>query len=296
MQNTLLSLFLLLALPLYAEQPDEAPATPEVQTEPTSAGDHASRRLADLRALPLEGDKLTLMTSAGETFALYLANSGPRQLGAIILLHDTHKQLIDPPMDVLRIGLSQHGWDTLAIQLPERAEEEDRLSWLDRSMDHIDAALGYLEGMDGGPVVLLGHGSGALLAVDWLFNTSRDRVLGVVVMSMDGSANPEPRLDAPRQLAQVNIPILDIQAMHDRAIVRQTAERRAREVQRRLRDNDDQRVFYRDIAPSYSPAKGDKVHYRQLQIPGVDHTYQPNQELLLRTVRGWVQRHAKPDR
>ena len=291
MKALLLLLLVLLAAPLIAEDDAEAEAV-EVAPPPP---DHHALRLAEIRALPLEGEKLELMTGEGPTFALYLANSSSRHRGAVVLLHDHHHHLIDAPLEGLRLGLSQHGWDTLAVQLPRRKVDEERLDWLERSKDHINAALGYLEGRDSGSVALIGHGSGALLAVDWLFNTSRDRVLGLVAISMDGSADPEPRLDAPRQMGQVNVPVLDVYAMHDRPIVRHTAERRAREAQRtRRNDNSDERVRYRDIAPGYSPRRGDRVHYRQLQIPGVDHTYQPNEALLLRAVRGWLQRHAKP--
>ena len=260
---------------------------------PTSGSERMAARLAEIRSLPLEGEQLQLMTAEGEAFAIYLPDSSGKRLGAVVLLHDHHKHLLDPPFDDLRRGLSRHGWDTLTIQLPTRRADENPLNWLDRSKDHLNAAQDYLEGQESGPKVLLAQGSGALLATDWLFNATRDKVLGLIALSMDGSANEEPRLDGPRQLAKVNVPVLDIYATHDSPLVRLTAARRAREAQRPPRDSDDTRIRYRDIATDYDTDKGNLVHFRQLQIIAQDHTFHPNQELLLRAVRGWLLRHPQ---
>lgn len=281
----LLTLLLLSAPPLSAEEEAPAPdAAPRV--------DPQQQRMAELRALKLEGEQLELMGAEGTVFALYLPDGSGKALGAVILLHDQHNHLVAQPLETLRLGLPRHGWDTLTVQLPPKPMENG-LSWLDRSADVLDAALAHLQGMGKEKIVLIAHGSGGLLALDKLFNTSREQVAGLVLLSLDGHAHEEARLDAARQLAQVSIPVLDIQAQHDHPRVTSSAERRARLAQAPAPEGADDRLRYRDIAASYSPDKGDRIHYRQLQIPTADHTYQPNQEGLLRAVRGWLQRHIQ---
>ena len=243
--------------------------------------------------MDLEGESLELMGANGAAFALYHRDGSGKQLGAVLLLHDQYNHLAAQPLETLRLGLAKHGWDTLAVQLPPKPAENG-LTWLEQSADVVEAALAHLQGMEARNVVLIGHGSGALLALDKLFNTTREQVSGLVVISLDGHPHDEPRLDAARQLAEVSVPILDLYAQYDHPRVISSTVRRAREAQRQDSEKADGKLRYRDIAEDFTSDKGDRVHYRQLQIPTADHTFYPNREALLRTVRGWLLRHTQP--
>ena len=278
-------LILFSSLPLLAQEEGLAPVDRPI-------GDAYAQRIAELRTLELEGESLELMVADGIAFALYLPDGSGNKLGAVLLLHDQHNHLAAQPLETLRLGLPRYGWDTLSVQLPPM-NEEDVLAWLEQASDVTDAALAHLSGQEIRNVVLIGHGSGGLVALESLFNTTRERVQGLIVISLDGNAHQELRLDAARQLAEVSVPVLDLYAQYDHPRVVSSTERRAREAQRPAEEGGDGKLRYRDIARTFSPEKGDRVHYRQLQIPTADHTFHPNRESLLRAVRGWLQRHTQ---
>ena len=296
MSRVLLILLMLYTLPLWAEQevavPEENGEPETVETAPEPRLDQAAQRLAELRELAVEGRYVDLITDEGTAFALHLPEVSGEARGAVLLLHDTHNHLAAEPVEMLRVRLPEFGWDTLSLQMPLVVAGEDRLAWLDRAVGHIEAAVAYLQGEGLEAIALVGQGSGAHAAVDYLYAIPRDGIVGLVVISLDGGAAEEVRLDAARQLARVSVPILDIHAARDDPRVIDSTKRRATEAQRPPEDDGAGRVRYRDIAKSYTPEQGDRVHYRQLQIPGADHTYRTGHEALLRAIRGWLQRHA----
>jgi len=287
LRASLALLLLLSSLSLAAQEADPVAAN-QAQTLP----DRHALRLAELRSLKVEGEYVELMLAEGSSFALYLPDSSGKQHGTVLLLHDNHSHLAAQPIEALRVGLPRYGWDSFSVQLAPLGDEAGLEAWLDLNADHINAALAHLEGMGRTQLSLIGQGSGARLAIDYLFNTPRDRVQGLVVIGLDGSANENMRLDAARKLGEVGVPILDVYAARDQHRVLQSAARRASEAQRPYQDGEDRRVLYRNIAPSFDPDKGDQVHYRQLQIPATDHNYHPDQQALLKVIRGWLQRHA----
>lgn len=287
------TLLLALAAPLHAA-PEEAPDTPdgEAQSTRVAPADAHQETLKTLREMPLKGEKLQLNVGGEEVFALFRAARPGSGRGGVVLLHDRGSYLDDPGViHPLRLGLSDHGWATLSIQLPVPEGETAGIDWLDKAQPRVAAAVNELQNRNIGNIVLVGHGLGALAATDYLAAGDSLTVRGLVVISMDGSENEEQRLDGAGQLAKIGKPILDIYGGRDYHSVQNSAERRARAAAQPAAGEASAHTTYRDVARGYSDRKGDKVGYRQLQIASANHTFSRQDELLVRRIRGWLQRH-----
>jgi pimeloyl-ACP methyl ester carboxylesterase len=190
----------------------------------------------------------------------------------------------------LRTGLPAAGWHTLSLQLPPAGD--DPLTRLDTAQDFLDAAIGEMQRRNIDTLVLLGHGLGALALADYLAAGDNLAVRGVVAIGLDGRENAEPRLDGARQLAKVRPPVLDIYGSRDQGAVLDSAARRADLFRRRTAADGERPPTYRAIARDYSEKQGDRLHYRQQAVPAADHRFSHQSQLLLRRVRGWLQRHV----
>ncbi|MGM0594152.1 MAG: DUF3530 family protein [Pseudomonadota bacterium] len=286
-------LILLLALglsPLAAQEASEdeqAPSRPEHTPAQQS-------RFEALQAMPLKGEKLSLNVADEPIFALYQAQSRGSGRGSVLLLHDRGSHPAAPGViEPLRLGLPQAGWSSLSLSLPPLAEDGLTIEWLERSRERIAAAVEALAQRSQPPVVLIGHGSGARAAVDYLAGGEPPDVRGLVMIGMPAPANTdEPRLDSAEQLAGLTLPMLDIAGSRDTPGVLQSAERREQAAIRQQGEREGSaHTRYRDIADRYTPRQGRSVNYRQLLIPGANHNFDNQSDTLTRRIRGWLQRH-----
>lgn len=290
-QTRLLALLLLTLTRPLAAATGEAGAD-VTASQRTAAQERQQSTLQALQQAPLEGQKLQLETAEDQALALFKPALG-KQRGGVVLLHDRGGHVdaagvIRP----LRLGLAEAGWATLTIQLPPPEAPAVGTAWLDRTQALIAAGLNELQQRDINSIVLLGHGLGALAATDYLAAGDNLTVRGLIIVGLDGSAADEPRMDGAAQLARVRPPILDIFGERDSRAVLASAERRAQAARRREGGEETAHTLYRDVARRYSERKGDSVSYRQLRIAAADHRFTRQQQLLLRRIRGWLQRHA----
>lgn len=289
----LLSLLLGASLPLGAADAPADPATADggapADARTLPADPHAAR-LEELKAASLTGEQLTLGAGDG-ALALYLpAQETPR--GGMVLLHDLGSHLDTPGViHPLRTRLPEHGWATLSLSLPPLEGDGATPAWLDATLPLIDAAIDTLQQRGNTPVVLAGHGLGALAAVDYLAGGRGPSVQGLILIGMDGSPNPQARLDGAAGLARVRQPMLDIYAGRDLQRVLASSKRRAAAAARRDGAPESAHTRYRDIARRYSDSKGGKVGYRQVVIPAATHDFANHEEALVRRIRGWLGRH-----
>lgn len=271
-----------------AENPAGETAQPERST-PLSRHEAA---LEALKSSPLDGEKLELQADGKPVFALFSPALG-KSRGGVILLHDLGGHVDSPGViHPLRTRLPEHGWATLAVTLPPVEGNSASAEWLDSSRKVIDAAIGEMRKRNIEPLVLSGHGLGALAATDYLAAGDRPAIKGLVIIGMDGSSNQEPRLDGAAQLGKVRPAILDIYGGHDWRQVLDSAERRADAAHRRDGGEQTAHTLYRDIAKSYSDKKGDNVGYRQIRIAPAAHDFTRQETVLVRRVRGWLQRYV----
>jgi len=171
----------------------------------------------------------------------------------------------------LRIGLPEHGWETLSIQVPVAREGASESEWdttVPEAAPRIDAALEFLKQRNILNVAIVAHSHGARMAAHFLANRQPKQVQAFVAIGM--SADPSDRTTGNlAALRKINLPILDLYGELDLPQVKDTARER--------------RLAARD-------AKNQR--YRQTEVAGADHFFANQSELLLAQVRSWLTREA----
>lgn len=242
-------------------------------------------------------DRVELAAGGTPFTALYRPDRSGQPRGALVLLPDIDQHPDWPGVTgPLRRGLPEHGWDTLALQtpvpLPIRPDDQPkaREQFLDTGRKRIDAALRHLEGLGVGNVVLVGHGLGALLAADYL-SSAPPGVRGGVLIGI-GAPSRELQLDSAALVGAVDRPLLDIYGSRDRPGVIAEAADRASVARRQVAGH--RTATYEppgeDNSALAHPAR--VLAYRQIVVPGADHRFVGHEQLLLRRIRGWLERHA----
>jgi pimeloyl-ACP methyl ester carboxylesterase len=296
----LLSLLALLSTNVRAVEPEPAPpaeaageaTTAEAPAEVKEPG--AEQELATaLRAQLKDGEVINLKVGDKEVLALFTAQTRGRELGAVVLLHDLNGHPDWPAViHPLRRQLPDAGWHTLSLQLPHADSALASVEQLDAIRPRLAEALAELERRAINNVVLIGYGQGALAAIDYLADNLAPAVRGLIVISLDGRANAEPRLDAASGLARVSVPILDIYGTRDNLNVVASAKRRY-DMARRNNDNATKpRTSYADIASDYNEKQALNLSYRQVMVNGADHNFSGQTTNLEKRLRGWLQRYA----
>ncbi len=220
-----------------------------------------------------KGEVVWLDVAGTKVLAIHGAAEKAPLLGAAILLHDEGAhvdwpQLIRP----LRSSLPAYGWHTLALELPPYAataipeDTATKASPDTAAFAHIDAGLAWLRQKGVENTVLMGHGRGAALAAEYLLAKPQTGFVGLVLLSPLFSDEPTAQR---RKLTEINIPILEVFAGRDYALVRRFAE-----------------------TPRL-PTEGDtEDSYRQLEIEGAEHDYRSHEAVLLKRLRGWLKHFA----
>lgn len=272
------------------EAPQEGEAA---EAAPHSVVNIEQQVVAALRAQLGDGEAITLQVEGDEVLALFRQQTRGQALGGVLLLHDLSGHPDWPAViRPLRRQLPAAGWHTLALQLPHAASAQYTTARLDAMRPRIAAALAELERRGILNLVLVGYGEGALAAIDYLSANLVPAVQGVVVISLNGSQNAEPRLDGASALAQLTLPILDIYGEHDTRAVVESAKRRYDLARRKMANDGRQPPAYADIASRYTPKLGRALNYRQLVIAGANRHFIAQDDLLVKRLRGWLAQHA----
>jgi hypothetical protein len=293
----LLTLLALLSAGVRAEEPVAASAADSAaasEEAPAAKETDAEQLLATaLREQLRGGEAITLQVAGKEVLALYQQQTRGQALGGVLILHDLNAHPDWPGVTrALRQQLPEAGWHTLSLQLPHVDSAQTTLEQLDAIRPRIAAALAEMERRGILNTVIIGHGQGALAAIDYLNSNIVPAVRGLVVISLDGTANAEERLDGAAGLARINLPILDIYAEHDNLNVLESAKRRYDLARRTNTSGNQQRTSYADIAPDYTPKLGLTLSYRQISLSGADHHFTAQGDALVKRVRGWLQHYA----
>ena len=205
--------------------------------------------------------------------ALYDEPIDQQPQGAVILLHGMGghpdwPEVISP----LRNALPQHGWATLSIQLPVLGPADpiaDYGQTIEQARARIDAALQYLRERRYLNIVMIGYGFGAAQAADYLAENRSSRVKALIGISMQARPFLSPRQDLMESLGQIQIPLLDIYGSRDFYEVTERADER------------------RSAA-----RKGGNRNYAERVIEGADHYYTGLEPILIRQIRGWLDKAA----
>lgn len=237
---------------------------------PLAAADLAreARIAAEIEEAILDGEVLRLKAGTVEFLAVYRPAAAQRRGAAILLhgrgAHPEWSEVIRP----LAIGLPEHGWDTLAIQLPVAAADAPPRDWealLPEAGPRISAALDWLGQQGRDNPVLVGHSLGARMAVAYLAAASpQPPVRALVAIGLPAAGSDSPTM---AELRQLRLPVLDIYGERDLPLVREGAADREQAAR----------------------AAGNPA-YTQVSVPGADHFFAALDDALVSRVRAWLSR------
>lgn len=241
--------------------------------------------------------------SAGEQpfLGVFKPESRGELRGGVLLLPDrsTHPdwpQVIGP----LRRSLTDHGWSTLAIEMPDLPDEptnEEIITFLDNSASYIAAGLNHFNQQSVHNIVLLGHGFGALAAADYMGSTQRPDLRGLVVINVINRGNGD-RIGAADSMAKVTKPMLDLFAYTGQNWVLRFAEERRETVRKAVSQNvaELKEVASPEVARNFGSDKPGRILYRQMKITGAGHDFIGFENNLTKRIAGWLKRHASGTR
>ncbi|WXU00727.1 MAG: hypothetical protein Ctma_1456 [Catillopecten margaritatus gill symbiont] len=178
----------------------------------------------------LDGDVEYLPLKKGkEVFSIYMETEADKPKGGVIILHNRgqHPNWADTTKP-LRTGLTEHGWNTLAVQMPvldKQAKYYDYVPIFPYSHERIDAAIDFYKEKGINNIVIVAHGCGAHMAVSYFEKYGDDKIKGFVGIGM-GATDYQQKLVNGFPFYKMVTPILDIYADRDFSGVRKLADYR----------------------------------------------------------------------
>lgn len=182
----------------------------------------------------LDGEPVELATDSGRRFlGIYTQNASELPTrGTVVILHGRgfHPDWADV-VQPLRVGLTEHGWNTLSIQLPvleKGAKYNDYVKVFSDAIPRIDAGLRLAGDRDPGKVVLIAHSCGSHMAQHWLLSggpVAAARIDAFVGIGMGATDYGHPMVE-PFALDKLAVPSLDVYAERDFPAVLRTAPER----------------------------------------------------------------------
>jgi len=201
--------------------------------------------------------------------AIYAEAAVPEPKGVVIMLHAAGEHPQWPVViQLLREQLTDHGWNTLALQLPiPQASDRtlDRKAYIEMAGKKLQQAINHMMPENPPVIVLLGHGLGANAMIKRASEHLDNNLLAVVGISINADAHQASALNTLQQISQLKLPILDLYAERDRFEVRNSAKQRKR-----------------------AALKAGNKDFRQLKIPGADHHFNNQSALLGSRVKSWL--------
>jgi len=193
----------------------------------------------------MDGDAVFLSTDSHEFLSIYMQSETTPVKGTIIILHGrgfhpNWPKLVFP----LRTGLTEHGWNTLSVQMPvldNDASFYDYLDILPESHPRINAALEFIQQKKPAKIILLAHSCGSYMGIDWLHKNLNANLTAFIGVGMGPTDYGQPMLE-PLPLQDIKIPVLDIHGDNDYPAVLRNAARRWENIQLAGNKKSQQRV------------------------------------------------------
>lgn len=215
----------------------------------------------------IDGDAIWLNNGKNDFLGIYTEANENKQRAVIIAhgtgIHPNWQQIIQP----LRVGLIEHNWNTLSIQmpiLPNEAEYIEYASLYDEVAPRINAAIEYLKNNGSKDIVLIGHSLGASMTAYYL-STSKQNVNGFVAIGM-GSFSKDARMNSIKALEKITVPVLDLYGDDDLENIVATISDRAT-----------------------SAKKAGNKNFTQVEVAGSNHFFDGKEDELVATVAKWLE-------
>jgi len=214
----------------------------------------------------LDGEAVWLNDGSSQFLGIYTEAEDDKGRAVIVMhgtgIHPDWQQVIQP----LRVGLTEHNWNTLSIQmpiLPNEAEYPEYAPLYDEVAPRIDAAIKYLKAKGVKEIVLIGHSQGAAMTAYYL-SKSKQAVQGFVAIGMAAFAD-DPRMDSIRSLQKITIPVFDIYGDDDLEGIMKSVDARAA-----------------------AANKAGNKSYTQQEVAGANHFFDGKEDELIAAISAWL--------
>lgn len=215
----------------------------------------------------MDGEIVWLNNGKHDFLGIYTDAAEDKSRAVIVMhgtgVHPNWQQVIQP----LRVGLTEHNWNTLSIQMPvlsNDAKHEEYAPLYPEVASRINAAMAELKSRGNKNIFLIGHSQGATMSAYYL-TTSKQDINGFVAIGMSSFGN-DLRQSGVNSLKNISIPVLDLYASDDLDSVLNTTKARAQ-----------------------AAKESDNKNFTQIQITG-NHFLDGENEILLATVAEWLEK------
>jgi pimeloyl-ACP methyl ester carboxylesterase len=187
-------------------------------------------RLADeIVDVILDGEPEWLDADGREFLSIYTEAGDSRP--AILILHGRgfHPDWADT-VNPLRVGLVEHGYSTLALQMPvleKDAKYYDYVPIFHYAHPRIEAGIKFLRDNGHQKIVLLAHSCGVHMAMDWVRANNDSSIDAFIGLGMGATDYRQP-MQQPFPLERMHVPVLDLYGAEEYpAVIRLAPERKA---------------------------------------------------------------------
>ena len=216
----------------------------------------------------LDGEAIWLNDGTSDFLGIYTEAEEDKGRAVIVMhgtgIHPDWQQVVKP----LRVGLIEHDWNTLSIQmpiLPNEAEYAEYAPLYDEVAPRIDAAIDTLHKNGSKEIVLIGHSQGAAMGAYYLSTTKRN-INGFVAIGMAAFAD-DARMDSINSLKKITVPVLDIYGDEDLEGILKSVDARA----------------------GAAREAGNK-NYTQVEVAGSNHFFDGKEDELVEAVADWLEK------
>ncbi len=239
------------------------------------------------------------LTQGRQTFlSIFTPDLTTTPQGAALILPDANGHPAWPDViHPLQQTLPTHHWATLSISLPNLRKRSELQSYMPVITERIDVATKELMKRGLNNIVIIGYGTGATAAVHYLANQQPTNIRAFVGISLAISRPKGEDQDISLDLARITVPFLDVFAANDQPEVTGTAQIRSFGARRSRSNIKDKFAFEPFQSSAMATEPGNKrpgyVAYRQVVIPGADHSFRGAESMLSKRILGWLMRNAK---
>ena len=227
------------------------------------------QRWADsIEATLMDGEIVMLDDGTSEFLSIYTEALENKDRAAIIMhgtgVHPDWKEVIEP----LRIGLTDHGWHTLSIQMPILPNDADYAEYAPLYAEvapRIDAAIDFLKAEGYDKIALIGHSQGSAMSSYYLSKNKAD-ILGFVGVGMPDLYD-DARMKNSESLKHITLPVLDIYGSGDlESVLKPSAQRKA------------------------AAKQAGNENYTVIVVEGADHFFKGEEKELIENTAKWLEK------
>jgi len=225
------------------------------------------KRLADqIVDSIMDGDPVFLNSGEHDFLSIYTEADEP--VGAVVIMHGRgfHPNWSDVAYP-LRVGLVDHGWNTLSLQMPvldKEAKYYDYVEIMPEAFPRIEAAIDYLKQQGNDRIVLIAHSCSVHMVMAWVDAGRMRGIDGIVGIGM-GAVDYRQPMKKPFPLAKITVPVLDVYGEEEYPAVLKGAPGRLAAIQ-----------------------QAGNPRSKQVAVPGADHYFTDEGDALLDVVAPWL--------